>query len=71
MCFDNSPPLRAWPPALSAKSVKESRMSKGIKSLVALGLVVLVAACGNNNEPEELVIIEPAPIQSDPVSNKF
>ena len=47
-------------------------MPKTLKSVLALGLVALVAACGGQgNEPEELVIIEPAPIVAEPVTNKW
>jgi hypothetical protein len=41
-------------------------MSKSSKSLFALGLVVLVAACGGNAPEEEYVAVEPAPISVEP-----
>ncbi|MEL6463915.1 MAG: hypothetical protein AAFQ58_03010 [Pseudomonadota bacterium] len=42
-------------------------MSKNIKVLGMVSLMVLVAACGNNNE-EEFVVVEPEPISQEPVS---
>jgi len=41
-------------------------MSNSIKSVLALGLVALVAACGSNKE-EEFVVVEPEPISVEPV----
>ena len=41
-------------------------MSNSIKSVLALGLVALVAACGSNME-EEFVVVEPEPISVEPV----
>lgn len=43
-------------------------MSKPIKSLVALGLLALVAACGGNQAPEveEFVVIDPVPVTTEP-----
>lgn len=41
-------------------------MSNSIRSLVALGFITLVAACGSNQE-EEFVVIEPEPISVEPV----
>ena len=41
-------------------------MSKSIKSVLALGLVVLVAACAQNQQ-EEYVVVEPEPISVEPV----
>lgn len=46
-------------------------MSKSIKALLTLGVVVLVAACGQSGTQEEIVIVEPAPVQSEPVYNKW
>ena len=45
-------------------------MSKSIKSVVALGLVVLAAACAQQQQQEEVVFVE-EPIMSEPVSNKY
>ncbi|WP_299615250.1 hypothetical protein [uncultured Tateyamaria sp.] len=42
-------------------------MSKSIKVLGMVSLMVLVAACGNNND-EEFVVVEPEPISQEPVS---
>ncbi|MEM8655668.1 MAG: hypothetical protein AAGF36_13075 [Pseudomonadota bacterium] len=42
-------------------------MSKNIKVLGMVSLMVLVAACGNNQE-EEFVVVEPEPISQEPVS---
>ena len=42
-------------------------MSNSIKSLLALGLVAMVAACGQQQE-EEFVVVEPEPISIEPVS---
>ncbi len=41
-------------------------MSNSIKGVLALGLVALVAACGNNKQ-EEFVVVEPEPISVEPV----
>lgn len=41
-------------------------MSKSSKSLVALGLVVLVAACGGQTQEEEYVVVEPEPVSVEP-----
>lgn len=43
-------------------------MSKSIKTIIALGFVAVLAACGGQQE-EEVVIVEP--IEAEPVSNKF
>jgi len=40
-------------------------MSKSIKSMLALSLVVLVAACASRKE-EDFVIIDPEPISVEP-----
>lgn len=42
-------------------------MSNSFKSLLALGLVAFVAACGGQQE-EEFVVVEPEPITTEPVS---
>jgi hypothetical protein len=34
-------------------------MSKSIKLLAVLGLVGVLAACGNNNNDDEFVLVEP------------
>ncbi len=41
-------------------------MSNGIKSILALGLVALVAACAQPAE-EEYVVVQPEPISVEPV----
>ncbi|MFY0681261.1 MAG: hypothetical protein JXR13_11855 [Thalassovita sp.] len=40
-------------------------MSKSIKSVLAFGLVALVAACAQPAE-EEYIVVEPAPISVEP-----
>lgn len=45
-------------------------MSNVLKSFVALAVLGTLAACGNP-EPEEIVIVEPAPVVVEPVSGKF
>lgn len=44
-------------------------MSKSIKTVLALGLVVLAAACAQQQQ-EEVVIIE-EPVMAEPVSEKY
>ncbi|MEM9130150.1 MAG: hypothetical protein AAGA97_10575 [Pseudomonadota bacterium] len=39
-------------------------MSNSLKSLVALGLVVMVAACAQ--QEEEFVVVDPEPISEEP-----
>ena len=39
-----------------------------IKSLIALSLLTMVAACA---QQEEVVYVEPAPIEAEPVMSKF
>ncbi|MFK7941067.1 MAG: hypothetical protein AB8B82_16930 [Roseovarius sp.] len=41
-------------------------MSKSSKSLVALGLVVMVAACGGQTQEEQYVAPQPEPISVEP-----
>ena len=41
-------------------------MSKTIKSILALGLVAVVAACGQQQQQEEFVVVEPEPISVEP-----
>jgi len=41
-------------------------MSKSIKVLGMVGVMVLVAACDNNEE--EFVVVDPEPISVEPVS---
>ncbi len=43
-------------------------MSKSIKAVVALGLIVLAAACARDNTvEEEFVVVDPEPISTEPV----
>ncbi len=46
-------------------------MSNRIKALLALGLVVGISACASAPEPEEIIIIDPAPIVEEPVYDKY
>ncbi|MBO9397604.1 hypothetical protein J7399_13435 [Shimia sp. R9_1] len=41
-------------------------MSKSIKSFLAIGLVALVAACGQDEPIEEFVVVDPEPISTEP-----
>ena len=43
-------------------------MSKSIKSLLAVSLLALVAACGGNNagDVEEFVVVDPVPVTVEP-----
>ncbi len=41
-------------------------MSKSIKLLATLGLMVVVAACAREQETEEFVVVEPEPISTEP-----
>ena len=41
-------------------------MSKSIKAVVALGLIVLAAACARNEPQEEFVVVDPEPISTEP-----
>ena len=41
-------------------------MSNSIRSLLALSLVALVAACGGQTSQEEFVMVEPEPISVEP-----
>lgn len=43
-------------------------MSKSIKAVMVLGLVVLAAACAREPEPAP---VEPAPIMAEPVMEKM
>ncbi|UYP66855.1 hypothetical protein OIU14_10135 [Thalassobacter stenotrophicus] len=45
-------------------------MSKSLKALIAVGLVAIVAACSSGTQ-EEIIIVEPAPLEAEPVSGKF
>ncbi len=42
-------------------------MSKTVTSIFALGLVAMVAACGQQQQQEEFVVVEPEPISVEPV----
>lgn len=42
-------------------------MSNSIKSLLAIGLVALVAACADTAPVEEYVVVDPEPISEEPV----
>ena len=49
-------------------------MSKSIKSLCAVSLLALVAACGANNsgDVEEFVVVDPVPVTIEPTfSGKY
>ena len=43
-------------------------MSTTLKSLLALGLLTVVAACA---QQEEVVVVEPEPIMEEPTMEKF
>ena len=43
-------------------------MSITVKSLLALGLLTIAAACA---QQEEVVFVEPEPIMEEPTSSKF
>ncbi|NSX56527.1 hypothetical protein [Parasulfitobacter algicola] len=34
-------------------------MSKSIKAMAVVGLIVLVAACGNRNDDDDVVMVDP------------
>ena len=57
----------ANPPGLDVKQRMENKMSKSIKSFLAIGLVALVAACGQDEPLEEYVVVDPEPISVEPV----
>ncbi len=42
-------------------------MSKSIKLLAALGLIVVVSACAREQQTEEFVVVDPEPISTEPV----
>ena len=42
-------------------------MSKSIKLLATLGLMVVVAACAREQQVEEFVLVEQEPISQEPV----
>ncbi|MEM6589787.1 MAG: hypothetical protein AAF641_15170 [Pseudomonadota bacterium] len=47
-------------------------MSKTIKSILALSVVGFIAACGQQQQQEEFVIVDPEPISIEPVhTGKF
>ncbi|QFT80355.1 hypothetical protein FIU89_07000 [Roseovarius sp. THAF27] len=41
-------------------------MSNSIKSILAVGLVAIVAACGQQQQEEEFVVVDPEPISVEP-----
>ena len=41
-------------------------MSKNIKTLGLVSIMVLAAACGRNAQEEEFVVVEPEPISVEP-----
>ena len=41
-------------------------MSKTIKGILALGLVGFIAACGQQQQQEEFVVVDPEPISIEP-----
>jgi hypothetical protein len=41
-------------------------MSKSIKLLATLGLMVVVAACARQQQAEEFVVVDPEPISVEP-----
>ncbi len=42
-------------------------MSKSIKLLAAFGFVAAVAACAQEQQVEEFVVVDPEPISQEPV----
>ncbi|MFZ5962749.1 hypothetical protein ACOXXX_07330 [Thalassococcus sp. BH17M4-6] len=42
-------------------------MSKSIKLLAMLGVVATVSACGQQQQEEEFVVVDPEPITVEPV----
>ena len=46
-------------------------MSKFLKPLLVLGLVAGVSACAPAPEPEEVIIIDPEPIEPERSYNKY
>jgi len=42
-------------------------MSKSIKILLGLGLATFVSACAQQAPQEEVILVDPAPIDSGPV----
>lgn len=45
-------------------------MSKSVKIIMAMGLVAFVGACAGQQE-EEVVIVEPEPIEAEPTFSKY
>ena len=41
-------------------------MSKSIKLLATFGFIVVVAACAREQQVEEFVVVDPAPISVEP-----
>lgn len=46
-------------------------MPNFLKALLVLGLVAGVSACAPAPEPEEIIIIDPAPIEPERTYNKY
>ncbi|GIT90542.1 hypothetical protein JANAI62_09970 [Jannaschia pagri] len=47
-------------------------MSNAVKAVVALAALSVLGGCFlSNPEPEEIVIVEPAPVVVEPVRGKF
>lgn len=42
-------------------------MSRIIHGMLALGVVAMLAACGQQQQPEEFVVVDPEPISVEPV----
>jgi hypothetical protein len=57
----------AQPDGIRGQSIQETPMSNSIKALCAFALLAIVAACGNRNQAEEFVVVDPAPVSVEPV----
>lgn len=44
-------------------------MSKSIKIMLGLALLTFVAACASRDE--EVILVDPTPIEAEPMSNKL
>jgi len=53
------------------KEDEESRMSKFLTSLLVLGLVAGMSACAPAPEQEEVIIIDPEPIEPEGSYTKY